>query len=364
MYFSTVLLAGVGIEMTLLVLFLLASLAFERWGLRIPGRNSIQSGWKWLCARKRLAVALMGLLGFMGAASVGLLSRIPEPSIHDEFCYLLAADTFSNGRLANPPHPLWRHFETFHVLQSPTYSVKYFPGQGLMLALGQKLSGYPIVGVWINMGLLCAALCWMLQGWVPPGWAIFGSLIGLVRLEYAPDLYSHVGFGYWAQSYWGGGVPALGGALVYGALPRLAGPAPKLRHALLMGVGFSIMAISRPYEGICASLPAVALSTLAPEARLENLALPGCHAHRGAARTLSGLAGLLQFPGYRQSVHASILALQPHVLRGSRVVLSASPFHSSFSALEYLVAQQRLGFRCVQVDGVSPALAATSPFSG
>jgi hypothetical protein len=251
MFFPPRLSTSIKIELALLSLFFLSGVVYYGW-------NWIHKRWMLLCSRKRMAVAMIGLLGFASAASVGILFRIPEASIHDEFCYLLAADTFCSGRLANPPHPMWRYFETFHVLQSPTYSAKYFPGQGLMLALGQKLSGYPILGVWINMGLLCAALCWMLQGWVPPRWALLGSLIGLTRLEFTPDLYSQVGFGYWAQSYWGGGVPALSGALVYGALPRLVGKAPKVSHAILMGVGFSIMALSRPYEGICASLPALA----------------------------------------------------------------------------------------------------------
>ena len=45
-------------------------------------------------------------------------------------------DTLRHFRLANPPHPFPQFFETFFVLQEPTFSSIYPVGQGMALALG------------------------------------------------------------------------------------------------------------------------------------------------------------------------------------------------------------------------------------
>jgi hypothetical protein len=68
---------------------------------------------------------------------------MPVPDIYDEFGHLLVADTLRHFRLANPSHPMRRFFETFFVLQEPTYSSIYPIGQGLVLAIGRMIFGYP-----------------------------------------------------------------------------------------------------------------------------------------------------------------------------------------------------------------------------
>lgn len=172
---------------------------------------------------------------------------VPAPEIYDEFSHLLLADTLLHGRLANPVHPLHQFFETFFVLQQPTYSSIYPLGQGLVLAFGRLLSGIPWTGVLLIDGAFCAACFWMLRGWVAPAWALLGGVLAV--MEFGP-------LSQWTNSYWGGALAATGGCLVFGALPRLRAYG-RPRDAILLALGFGMHMLARQFESVLLFLSVV-----------------------------------------------------------------------------------------------------------
>jgi hypothetical protein len=215
---------------------------------------------------RKIAASLLDRpwVAVLGVAALPLVVRalllpvmpMPEPRIHDEFSYLLAGDTFAHGRITNPTHPLWPFFESFHVLAEPSYMSKYPPAQGLFLALGQALYGHPWWGDCLSNGVMCGAVCWMLQAWVPRFWAVAGGIAIALQFGIAD---------YWINSYWGGAPGAIGGCLLLGAAGRLFGfradqrPRPVLPrpilHGILLALGVAILLNSRPWEGMTILLP-------------------------------------------------------------------------------------------------------------
>jgi len=223
--------AGDLIELALAALLLAFALVWRPWLEPYAARLAQKPAWSILLLAA-LPVALRLLL----------LPRhpAPVPDIYDEFSHLLVADTLRHFRLANPAHPFHRFFETFFVLQEPTYSSIYPVGQGAALALGWMIFGNPWAAVLISVAALCALCYWMLRGWTTPGWALVGGLLAV--MEFGP-------LNQWMNGYWGGALPAAAGCLVFGALPRLR-RGGGVRDGVLLGAGLEIHLLTRPYESV------------------------------------------------------------------------------------------------------------------
>jgi hypothetical protein len=214
------------------------ALCWRRWIEPFGRRLAERTGWCIL------------LLAVLPVALRLLLLRnhpVPVPDIYDEFGHLLVADTLRHFRLANPSHSLHQFFETFFVLQEPTYSSIYPIGQGLALAIGRAIFGIPWAGVLLSTAALCALCYWMLRAWTTPAWALAGGLLAVC--EFGP-------LSQWTNTYWGGSFAAAGGCLVFGALPRLRDRGT-LSSGALLGLGLAINLITRPYEGVFLGLSVI-----------------------------------------------------------------------------------------------------------
>ncbi len=242
-----------------------------------------------LAARPRLAVLGVGSAALLLRLSILPLVPVPQPFVHDEFSFLLAADTFASGRVTNPTPPMWQHMESFHITERPSYMSMYFPAQGLILAAGEKVAGDPWYGVCASTAMMCAAICWMLQGWMPPGWALLGGGLAVLRLGL---------FSYWVNGYYGGAAAAIGGSLVLGALPRILRWA-RASDALIMAVGIAILANSRAWEGFLLCLPVAAALVWWLAARPHPPAMVLIRRAAAPAALLMVVAAMMGYYNYR-----------------------------------------------------------------
>src|SRR5579862_2797462 len=103
------------IECTLAALLVCATLAWKASAER-AARLSTRTVW---CMLFLAALPVVLRLLLLRA------SPVPTAMGADDFSYLLLGDTLSHFRLTNPTHPFHRFFETYFVLQEPSYSSIY-----------------------------------------------------------------------------------------------------------------------------------------------------------------------------------------------------------------------------------------------
>ncbi|HXA64428.1 MAG TPA: hypothetical protein VNV82_04705 [Bryobacteraceae bacterium] len=262
------------------LLAVLAVVAVLRgWWPRFPMTRAWLA-WTRLAHRRKTAVAAVFVFALLARAALLPLLPAPNPVVSDEFSHLLIADTLAHGRLTNPTHPMWVHFESLHIIQKPTYNSDYFPGQGAILALG-RVTGHPWVASWLLCAAMCAALCWMLQAWLPPAWALFGATLAVFRFGIAS---------YWVNGYYGGCLAALGGAIVLGSYPRLVRK-PTVSISFLFGLGLAIIGYARPFEGLAVAVP----GTVAIGIAMLRGKTPAWVGVPATAVVLMAVAGLLAY---------------------------------------------------------------------
>src|SRR5580693_5041063 len=148
---------GIRQDFNLLEIAMIAAFAFS-WnrGWR-PQRSPM------LAMPRPALAALVLALGFV-ALRLALvpLMPVPIPVVTDEFSHLLLADTLLHGRVSNPVHPFWPHFESIHILMQPHYVSAYFPGHALWLASGRFVTGNAWAGVLAECAGFLIAVYWML----------------------------------------------------------------------------------------------------------------------------------------------------------------------------------------------------------
>jgi hypothetical protein len=132
------------LEFVVMLLILLLAFRTPRISLRIYPRTLLHL--RRIARRPNLSALLVAALPLLLRFALLPWIPVPQPQIQEEFSYLLGADTFAHGRLANPPHRMAVFFDNIQLIQTPHYASARPPGQALFLCLGQVFFGMPWLG--------------------------------------------------------------------------------------------------------------------------------------------------------------------------------------------------------------------------
>lgn len=212
-------------------------LAVRRGG--VLGRRALR-GLLRLLHRPTWQGALIAALVSLGASlTVFAIRGESLPHEFDEHGHILLGETLLQRRFANPSHPFWVHFETFSEVVQPRYVSYYAPANGALIALGEMVLGLRTAGFWLVGSATAAATVWAARAWFTPAWSLVAGLLAAL----------HPTFSFWNNTYHGGGVAALAGALLLGAAARLC-RRPTTGMLSVAAVAIVLLANSRPYEGL------------------------------------------------------------------------------------------------------------------
>ncbi len=245
-------------ELVLACLLIVAAAIFRDFGRAIFLRFLLIA--RWFERRPVLLIITVGLTPVLVRILLLAINPAPQPQVMEEFNHLFLADTYNLGRITNPSHPLAVMIQTYQQIEWPNYISARPPLPPIFYYIGVALFGSPFAGSLLSIGLTASALCWALLGWIAGRWAALASFLAIVTFCL---------FGYWINSYWAPTTIVLGGALLFGVVPRIE-QRPRLVWAAVCVFALMLLAGTRPYEnGIFAAVIFgwLAIRFLKPERR-------------------------------------------------------------------------------------------------